>query len=370
MNVSFFEYLWVADMERIHSQMLAWIFSPDCIALDTKEKQILFNQLFGKNINIDVKKMIIETEYSWQLLDDNKKTRISLDIIFKDDKRVIVIENKFKSSEHSNQLENYKKFIKKEFPELTWSYFFLTLIDSPSESKEWRNISYMDLYQGLSQFKSNPTNKDWVILSEYSIYLEKLQNTLTDVKDSPSDYDFIFTDWSKKKQDKKVDDYEDKWKYWLFIAKNQLETILQKMWLTWIAKKVKDWKYYISETHGTGIVDFIIQEDIQYRWKPYFSTLQLQWKTLKFTIMRDWEKNKDNINKNNMNRFIKIMENFTDRRWYKAKANKPIRNEYASLSKTMINPYWKMKDNEIVNFLKEEITNAKRLTKELIQKLQ
>ena len=112
MKKSFFEYLGLADVERIHSQFLAWVLSPDCNAVNQIERKNLFREIFNVNGTITD----IQTE------------RNRIDILISTAKDIIVIENKIKSSQHSNQLENYRKFCKKSFPFHKIHYFFLTLI--------------------------------------------------------------------------------------------------------------------------------------------------------------------------------------------------------------------------------------------------
>ena len=45
MRKSFFEYLGIADIERVHSQFFAWIFSSDCQAIDSTYKNDLLKKL-------------------------------------------------------------------------------------------------------------------------------------------------------------------------------------------------------------------------------------------------------------------------------------------------------------------------------------
>ncbi len=78
---SFFEYLGLADVERIHSQFLAWVLSENCNALDQKERDLLLFNLFGVSGPV----VSIQTE------------RNRIDILLETATDVIVIENKIKS---------------------------------------------------------------------------------------------------------------------------------------------------------------------------------------------------------------------------------------------------------------------------------
>ena len=97
---SFFEFLSLSHQERIHSQIISWIFSLNFNGANEKQKLKLLHSIFklkAKKIKFSI------TEYE------------NIDILIKTDSSIIIIENKFKSSQHSNQLEKYLKICKKEF---------------------------------------------------------------------------------------------------------------------------------------------------------------------------------------------------------------------------------------------------------------
>ena len=47
MNGSFFDKIGVADMEKVHSAVIGWIFSDDCCALNKQQKSVLLCSLFN-----------------------------------------------------------------------------------------------------------------------------------------------------------------------------------------------------------------------------------------------------------------------------------------------------------------------------------
>lgn len=100
METSFFEHLGIADMERIHSQMIAWIFDPACKAFDEEQKNKLLRDLFDLDSVSNIK---ITTE-------DN-----NIDILVETDKHIIAVENKLKSSQHDDQLTKYQDYIEDKY---------------------------------------------------------------------------------------------------------------------------------------------------------------------------------------------------------------------------------------------------------------
>ena len=47
MNGSFFDKIGVADMEKVHSAVIGWMFSDDCCALNKQQKSELLCSLFS-----------------------------------------------------------------------------------------------------------------------------------------------------------------------------------------------------------------------------------------------------------------------------------------------------------------------------------
>lgn len=50
---TFFDFLSVAQPERIHNQMLIWLLSPECEAITHTQKIQMFNRLSGLNAAAD-----------------------------------------------------------------------------------------------------------------------------------------------------------------------------------------------------------------------------------------------------------------------------------------------------------------------------
>ena len=93
----FFEFIAAADAEKVHSQTIGWIFSENCEVFDDNDKSSMLKELINvKNEKIDFIPTRVDVEIS------------DIDILITCGDKLIIIENKIKSSHHSNQLFKYK----------------------------------------------------------------------------------------------------------------------------------------------------------------------------------------------------------------------------------------------------------------------
>jgi hypothetical protein len=351
MKKSFFEYIGLADVERVHSQILSWLLSKDCEAFDSIEKTKFLKNIFGINENI----IEIQTE------------RDKIDILITTQNNVIVIENKLKSSQHSNQLIKYKDYCKNTFPNHKVHYFFLTLINEKTDDNEWNPITYSLILKKIKELTLNKNNHG-LILNEYLIFLDKLVCAVEDFNLNYLNYKMVFLDGKKKKQDKICNDYETNNYEW-FIASNQLETIFQKMFLNKFANELKIDNFYITETRGDALINFTLDDKIAYNSRCYSTFIQLQNDTIKFafaisgidymTSEKDWVKD-----------IIPKMEEIRDSNEFNySNLNKPRSKAYISISKKMNPKYWEFNIEDLCIFIKNEIEYGKILTNLLIDKL-
>ena len=353
MKKSFFEYLGIADVERIHSQFFAWIFSSDCNAIDSIQKDELLQKVFRLKSNSHI--LNTQTE------------RDGIDILIETDKEIVVIENKIKSSQHSNQLERYKEFCEKHFLNKKKYYHFLTLIGEHTEHQEWIRISYLQIYNSLKSLKLKPEENHSVIINEYLIFLDRLVSVVEDFKKNASKYDMMFLDGKKKKEHKINAEYtNDNEK---FIAANQLETILQKCYLSSLVEEIKTPKGLITDTRGDALVDFPLQRDIEYEGRYYTTIIQLQEDTIKFAFAIYGE-NYPKSDKKWIDKVIPKMEKLSSENNHDYhKLNKPKSKAYVSISKKLTGHYWHMNIGELANRVKKEIENGKELTEQLLKQL-
>jgi len=280
---------------------------------------------------------------------------------------VIVVENKLKSSQHSDQLAKYEEHVKKVYPKNNPLYFFLTLVNEKATRNPWKSLNYSILYKQLSRVKIIPGSNHSVILTEYLLFLKRLHEVVTFFHENVRKYDMVFLDGKKKKHEKIEEDYkrENEW----FIASNQLETILQKSFLIKLVDEVKNPVGRISETRGDALVDFKIESDITFEGRLYSTALQLQGETVKFTFAiqnSDYLTSKKQWIQNIIPLFVKLNQENTF--GYK-KLNKPKKLAYLSISKKLDNYYWQLSLPELADFIHKEIKNCKAMTKQLKQGL-
>ena len=345
---TFFEYLGIADIERIHSQMLLWFFSQDCKAIDKEEKNKIFEEIFRIELNIEELKG--HSEYK------------RIDLIFEFKNSIIVIENKIKSSQHSNQLEDYVKIIEENFPNHNLHFFFLTLIREKANYKGWKEITYSDIFKSLKNLKINSTEGSSSIIKEYIKYLEKLNFATNDFESYTQNYDHVFLNGNKTKFEKqkiKFSEYDQN----KFISDNQLETILQKSFLNRLANEFPKQKTKVLETRGDALIDFIIEEGINYRENEYTIFLQLQLKNIKFSFSIYGEKYGDS-KKAWIKDVVPIFEKFVENREMDyLKVNEGKQKAYISMSKKIDPYYWHLSSKELHSMIEIEIIRAKELTK-------
>ena len=310
---NFFDAIGVADMEKVHSAVIGWMLSDKCEAFGKGRNGLiirseLLQQIFG--IKDDFEHFdSIDSILEWKDID--------ILIITSRDKKTKcwVIENKIKSSQHSNQLNRYvdtincqyqlsskaynkiceirdnkaekpevnekkieafinglspKKKIINDFYSVDKHFCFLTLIkEQPLCTRagvSWHNTSYGDLCGYLAK-TLNPskkaTRKDQVFLDEYSRCINNLHLAIDDFTKHFSKYENVFLDGQKTKE-QKIKQWNDstyktpEGQYARLISDNGLETIFQKCFLSTIipSTSFNNLPYTIDETRGIALVDF------------------------------------------------------------------------------------------------------------------
>lgn len=142
-----FDVLKISNAEIRHSNMLAWLFTPN------------ENHGFGSAILAGLIQKAAETDAQGRLdalklllmdLDDFLVEREwkNIDILISSEKEktVIAIENKIWTGEHDDQLNRYRKIIEKAYPDYNMIFLYLTPDgDEPSDTANWMPLSYGDI---------------------------------------------------------------------------------------------------------------------------------------------------------------------------------------------------------------------------------
>lgn len=374
---NFFNAIGVADMERVHSAVIGWMLSDGCEAFDLKVKSRLLCKLFGVKPSRFFSKITVNVEiFNIDILvetEDESQTR-----------ECWIIENKIKSNQYNNQLDKYVQIIAgektgkgtkaklitekyKDIPEEHRHFCFLTLIDEKAKgdySKLWKYLKYSDLVRIIS--KTLETSKSYhehgIILREYVECIKELDGALSDFLNNPKNYSLVFTDGSKRKDEKDADYLKSiettSGKLGRFISECGLETIFQKCYLgkRWnehLENTKKECKWDISETRGYAALDIhypmIKNKSTQ---EEYYTQIEFQNGTFKVQVCQDKDVNKTNQRDNFQNKWKDIFKQFK-RNYPCWTVNCPKKNSaglYLSISKH-IEKWWTKEPAELWNVL-------------------
>jgi hypothetical protein len=278
MNGSFFDKIGVADMEKVHSAVIGWVFSDECKALTNQQKSDLLCSLFGIKPDKEFNSFEIKVEHH------------DIDVlIVTDNDTCWVIENKVKSSQHSNQLDKYydiingnpvtigrKTQIIEDYKALNKHFCYLTLVNEKPQctNNVWTNTTYQSFSIALKDALENANrNNDSIILNDYLCCITNLSTALADFINNHQQYPYVFVDGPNKK--KRTGNY---------IAENGLETIFQKCFLSHIKNKTENYKFFdISETHGVALAE---KKDVR-SVKGYKLGIQFQNGSFKAQILNE-----------------------------------------------------------------------------------
>lgn len=346
---AFFDKICVADMEKVHSAVIGWMFSDNCQALDKKQRSEILCELFGVKPFVEFETIRVDVELH------------DIDILILTDEGTPnatcwVIENKVKSSQHCNQLDKYVKIVNGDIVKMGRSehtitdyhnfnkhFCFLTLVGETSKCKEacWKNTTYKNLVDILNGI-SLSLNNDGVILSEYRQCITNLSDALDDFLNNHQAYEDVFIDGGKKKWDKV--NIKGNGCFVKYLSDNGLETIFQKCFLSHINQQTNNWMLYdfgISETHGKALIEYGLKKE-----KGMSYGIQFQNGAFKVQVLESEAKSKIEIDAfwNHWNRVLNGLCLPVD---WKLNHSKGRKVPYFSISKR-INGWYKKPVCEIV----------------------
>jgi hypothetical protein len=315
MRRNFFEVIGMADVERVHSQMLAWIFEAD--VLTAEQKSEILTELTGQAGEYAVAE--VSTEHN------------HIDILIETESSIIAIENKIKIAEHDEQLTRYQQAL--EQTELPRRFIYLSLRPEVLTNPNWIARTYGELHSALlhHQFAS-PSSFDEHAFNEYVHAVGNLANVLAAFDQDHSRFPNVFTDGSRTKRDKHVlaSKYTDQQNY---VRENQLETVLQRHFLARIRSRVvpSSAKSSIGETHGVAFLQVVIASRL-IRGETFDWAVQFQAKTAKLNCLaRDYAKSgRDQLPTEVMKDFEELAEAQDT-----LDLNRPRTKAYVSLSKRL-----------------------------------
>jgi hypothetical protein len=277
---NFFNAIGVADMEKVHSAMIAWILddvndhklpnytmgSTNFSTLPIEKRSELLCELF--NVKPTRKFDTIRTYVEWNDID------IMIETTDKVGTEVWVVENKLKSQEHLSNVtaDQIKRWRLPKTTSKIWQtekyvhivndhhyskahYMLLSLGGDTAEctSPHWEVCTYEKLHKLLSRLL--PVNGSNPLIEEYNNSIGKLIVELDDFIMSPGDYDKVFakklTKADKAKLLASCPSFKER-----YILENGLETIFQKQFLKEYIKKAGLGTFPISIDDDNGIAEF------------------------------------------------------------------------------------------------------------------
>ena len=273
---TFFDAIGTADMERVHSAVIGWILSDDCKAYNMAERSTILTKLFKERASKAFKSMRTCLEYNhmdiYTVTDEGTKSEC-----------VWVVENKVKSAQGKDQLGRYFE----DFSDTKSHGLLLSLIDEVPAHNMWKSNTYSSLHDILDELSMSGTNEGHkVIVKEYIKTISNLTATVDNFISSPASYRNVFEDGYKKKAQKeeRIATFNDSQRY---ISNNNLETVLQKLYLTKIKTMIEGsftgYKFSIGETHGTALINFELSNGMNLNKRRY--ELQFQGGTFKFAVV-------------------------------------------------------------------------------------
>lgn len=276
---NFFNAIGVADMEKVHSAMIAWIL--DDANDRTLPASISSKSLFSTFPRAVRSKLLCDMfGVSRQEQFDSITTHVEwndIDILIetsdgKGTKEVWVIENKLKSQEHlSNsidtngnkaqiwQTEKYENIIQGTFSNYKQHYMLLSLggDKAQSSSGRWSSCTYADLHKLLSNVVNIGKHS---LIEEYVNAIELIVSELNKFLKSNNlniEYPNVFV--KRSKADKAIKQQQGKIKQEeKFIIENGLETIFQKQFLgKMVGSYLSNIKNDVRYDERNGIAMFI-----------------------------------------------------------------------------------------------------------------
>jgi hypothetical protein len=155
-----FDALRIVDREVKHSDFLAWLIDPN----ESHGQGGLFLRAILMGLLRTARENGFACPVSPVQLDGEELRGVevrrewrNIDLLIKcgQPSFVVAVENKIRSSEHSNQLARYRESVQAEFGSVPGMYVFLTVDgDDPSE-EDWVPYSYSDLHRVLERVRKS-----------------------------------------------------------------------------------------------------------------------------------------------------------------------------------------------------------------------
>lgn len=355
MKQNIFQAIGLADLEKVHSAVIGWMLSENCNAFNIKAKSELLCKIFGASVSTFNKINVIVEIHNLDILivtEDDKSEKIYW-----------VIENKIKSSQRKDQLKDYVDSLSKIAGSCNKMYCFLSLISEEPQCKKpkWQCTTYGQLagYLDDALKYSKDGEKDYIMVSDYLECIKSLDKALKDFLGNPRSYPNVFTDGSKRKEDKEFENVN-------FIGKHTLETIFQKCYLKQILHGLEvelSAETIVNETRGTALIDYL-----SFIKLPCGLESHIQIQNGTFKVFLCMQNDKDCSKDVFLEKWFTLFDNL-GKKYSSWHINKPKRKPSISLS--ISNKEWYMSSyTDIVKRWKELYVESKEIQNELVNEIQ
>jgi len=367
MTKSFFEYISMADSEKVHSQTIGWIFSKNCRAISKIDKENVIKNLISLNDKIEIDEIFVE-------IDD-------IDILIKCSNRLIVIENKVKISQHDNQLEKYEKdaklkAIKLKIDPENISYIYLTLDKEASNKSPWIDVSYLNLIKELEKCKIIE-NEDAVIFNQYIATINRIITTINTSINDKELRSWCFKNTGIKKYDllsediflelRKVLKNDENLNKALYLIETGMIRLIQKIFykrtLESIDKSFLDanfssYEFGASSSNGEGLIQLNFKDlFFNYNNIRFNVGYQIQNQTIKINIAH--EKYNESKNEQLPLDFKELLEKIKTKLNFNGKVSTGITKAYGSITKKISsNIPESMAPENLAHFIMQDIINS------------
>lgn len=272
---TFFEYLGVADQERVHTQMLAWLLDRRHSPLSSSDRQKLLASAFSFEVDtshLDRLEVLPELE--------------AIDLVVIAPAGLLAIENKLKSRQSEGQLASYsttlrKLALKRTLPLNRIQGRFLTFGGEPAKTDGWANVDYAQLLEALTPFADRNH-----YVGDYVAVLSKLISFRNEFLARHHLYPAIFRRSGMSSRDR-LDNMvsESEATIVQFVCSNRLERIFCEALLRYCAERLRPGIHYVDESRGEALIDTrLFTLDFVGQSTQYRAGLQLQGSTVKLNI--------------------------------------------------------------------------------------
>lgn len=239
------ELMSLGDRERVHTALLAWLLGEHS-PLEPRRRGQLAAALAGEPA------WEVTRTQSWT---EAKRLDVLVELESAAETRLLAIEAKLKSREHSDQLARYDLDLAARGHRC--AKVFLTLVgDAPDSGTGWRPVSYADLVAAVRTVVSGAADANPYVI-DYVAMLERLVLAARVVV-SPTGARAIFED--------SADEVPEHPGFVEFVRDLRLSKLLQQVWMSELRDAVlrdgaltlpPGWQTEVDETNGAALLNFL-----------------------------------------------------------------------------------------------------------------